>query len=371
MGCPGDGQCGGNGICSVEGTCQCSAGYTGEDCQISVCANTRAMLPGVATSYFEGYWFDDLRLHTTMPDIGGSYDNGEVVTGSIGSDYVSMISEGFLRTFEGGYYQLRCRATRGDCTLLFNGSDVTVDRQLLISNQHYRFKAEMQHTINAFVFYVEWAGPFLNATGGVVDWVRVPSLNLYHEVVCSGGCSSLGCCSDTGKCSCPAGRFGSSCEVAPVDCGVDGPKGRIEAGGLRMRIYDKRWNDAPASTAYSFELNKTRPNFNWGHGSPIGVGRDQFTVVWVGFLRAPQTGWYNLRFDYESGHIRFMLGGVRRINWVWSASYTVQVFLQSGQDYDVRLDYQHSTSSASIRWYWEGPGFQVREASIDWMPCLL
>jgi hypothetical protein len=316
------------------------------------------MLPGVATSYFEGYWFDDLRVHTTTVDVGGSF-TGEVIPGSVSSDYVSMISEGFLRTFQEGYYHLRCRATRGVCTLLFNGSEVTNDRYLLVSNDHYRFKVEMQHDTNSFVFYFEWAGPFANASGGVMDWVQVPSINLYHDVTCSGGCSSLGCCSDTGKCSCPAGSFGSSCEISPADCGVDGPKGQLEAGGLRMRTYDERLNDAPASAVYASEISKSRPNFDWGHGSPSGVSTDRFTVVWVGFLRAPQTGWYNMRFDSERGHIRFMLGGVRRFNWLWISSYTVQVFLQSGQDYDVRIDYQHFTSSASIRWYWEGPGFQV------------
>jgi outer membrane protein OmpA-like peptidoglycan-associated protein len=99
-------------------------------------------------------------------------------------------------------------------------------------------------------------------------------------------------------------------------------------------------------------------NFDWhGHQPVAGVGAEQFSVRWTGWLVPPATGRYVLHLSVDDG-IRLWLAE-RPLLDDWQGQglsyYQVAVELQAGQAYPVRLDYGQATAATRVRLAWELP----------------
>lgn len=99
-------------------------------------------------------------------------------------------------------------------------------------------------------------------------------------------------------------------------------------------------------------------NFDWhGHRPVAGVGAEQFSVRWTGWLVPPTTGRYVLHLSVDDG-IRFWLDERSLLDdWYGQglSYYQVAVELHAGQAYPVRLDYSQTTAATRVRLAWELP----------------
>jgi len=99
-------------------------------------------------------------------------------------------------------------------------------------------------------------------------------------------------------------------------------------------------------------------NFDWHERRPVaGVGAEQFSVRWTGWLVPPLTGRYVLHLSIDDGvrlwvNERLLLDDWRDqgLNY-----YQVAVDLHAGQAYPVRLDYCQATAATRVRLAWELP----------------
>ncbi|SFQ30235.1 PA14 domain-containing protein [Hymenobacter arizonensis] len=99
-------------------------------------------------------------------------------------------------------------------------------------------------------------------------------------------------------------------------------------------------------------------DFDWAGAPPApGVGSEQFTVRWSGWLVPPLTGRYVLHVEADDGvnlvlDERELVGGWRNRSL---RAYRVPVLLQAGRPYALRLDYLQYTQRARVRLRWELP----------------
>ncbi|GAB1256943.1 hypothetical protein NBRC116494_14450 [Aurantivibrio plasticivorans] len=101
-------------------------------------------------------------------------------------------------------------------------------------------------------------------------------------------------------------------------------------------------------------------NFNWGSGSPgvPGIGTDQFSVSWDGYIRVTETGDYYFRTISDDG-VRLRVGGQLIIdNWTDHAAQidtSAAVTLTAGQHYAISLEYYENFGLSEIRLQWSTP----------------
>jgi hypothetical protein len=101
-------------------------------------------------------------------------------------------------------------------------------------------------------------------------------------------------------------------------------------------------------------------NFDWGSGSPgvSGVGSNQFSVQWNGYIRITETGQYTFRTLSDDG-VRLTVDGTLVINnWTDHAVTTdtsSPVTLTAGQIYPVILEFYENGGLAEIRLQWQTP----------------
>lgn len=92
-------------------------------------------------------------------------------------------------------------------------------------------------------------------------------------------------------------------------------------------------------------------NFVWGE-KPVQT--EAFSARWTGKLIPEKTGPCMLRLTYDDG-ARLYLDGKQLIN-AWGAhaetSSDVNVVLQAGQEYDLRIEYQNLSGGGAIRFEW-------------------
>ncbi|MDZ7735440.1 MAG: DUF6701 domain-containing protein [Gammaproteobacteria bacterium] len=100
-------------------------------------------------------------------------------------------------------------------------------------------------------------------------------------------------------------------------------------------------------------------DFDWGGGSPgvAGIGDDEFSVLWDGYLRATSSGNYQFQTVSDDG-VRLWVNDTLVIdNWTDHASTTDtsgNVFLSANQVVTIRLEYYENGGQAEIRLRW-GP----------------
>lgn len=125
--------------------------------------------------------------------------------------------------------------------------------------------------------------------------------------------------------------------------------------GLQGTYYDNKDFTSPKLTRLDPTIG-----FNWGTGSPDPlIGKDTFSVRWMGQLQAVKAGNYTLRTFSDDG-VRLWINGALVINnWtIHSGTYNTSptIKLAAGQKVDLKLEYFENTGSSTIRLEWRRPG---------------
>ncbi len=100
-------------------------------------------------------------------------------------------------------------------------------------------------------------------------------------------------------------------------------------------------------------------DFNWGGRSPTGgIGRNNFSVRWIGEITIPESGDWTFTTRTDDG-VRLWIDGVQLIDeWADqnSAYYSgVATGLVAGESYSIVMEMYESTGNARAELYWEGP----------------
>jgi len=101
-------------------------------------------------------------------------------------------------------------------------------------------------------------------------------------------------------------------------------------------------------------------NFNWGNASPVaGIGADDFSVRWQGFVLAPTTGNYNFCTVSDDG-VRLYVNSITAVNnWTDHGPTTdtsANIALTSGQYYPVTMEFYERGGGAVAQLLWRRPG---------------
>lgn len=129
--------------------------------------------------------------------------------------------------------------------------------------------------------------------------------------------------------------------------------------GLSATYYDQNNVSGAFFTGSTVSQIDGPVDFNWGSGTPTaGIGADNFSVRWQGYLRAPSTGSYAFRTVSDDG-VRLTVGGALIIdNWTDHGPATdtsAAVSLVAGQYYPVTLEYYERGGGAVISLQWQPP----------------
>ncbi len=107
-------------------------------------------------------------------------------------------------------------------------------------------------------------------------------------------------------------------------------------------------------------------DFDWGTGTPgvTGIGADNFSVRWEGFVTPPVSGNYTFRTRSDDGVRLYLDGNLVIDNWTDHAptdNDSVPIALNAGQRYPVVMEYYENGGGAVAQLSWSGPdtgGFQ-------------
>jgi hypothetical protein len=129
-----------------------------------------------------------------------------------------------------------------------------------------------------------------------------------------------------------------------------------EGQGLRARYFATRNLDG-----FSVERLDPEVNFNWGQGDPgvdAGIGRENFSVRWEGWLEGPLTGSVTFTVRADDG-VRLWIDD-RQIIDQWRdgsvIDYSGQIDLEKGKKYPVKLEYYENASEATVSLSWQANG---------------
>lgn len=108
-----------------------------------------------------------------------------------------------------------------------------------------------------------------------------------------------------------------------------------------------------------------RVKFDWKDGSPApGLPADQFSIRWTGKLISPVTGRFSISVKSDDGE-RLYIDGKRVLN-SWNdrsvTTDTVDVDLEKGREYDIRLECYDNALWAQVTLGWNAVGGQERIA---------
>ncbi|GKS56846.1 hypothetical protein YTPLAS18_03730 [Nitrospira sp.] len=100
-------------------------------------------------------------------------------------------------------------------------------------------------------------------------------------------------------------------------------------------------------------------NFDFGTGSPIsGVGNDNFSIRWTGWVQPKASGSYSFHTISDDG-VRLWVDGKLIIDQ-WhdqgATEHTGTIQLQAGKKYDIKLEYFEHGGVASVKLFWSAPG---------------
>jgi len=130
------------------------------------------------------------------------------------------------------------------------------------------------------------------------------------------------------------------------------PASETEGHGLRGEYYDNR--DLKGNSVLTRVDEQV--SFNWGTGSPDPkLPEDNFSVRWTGRLVAPKSGVYEIGLATDDG-VRFWLDGKLLIDSWHDRGVTldtVDVKLEGGKQYDIRIEYYEHFGEAAAFLLWD------------------
>lgn len=156
--------------------------------------------------------------------------------------------------------------------------------------------------------------------------------------------------------------------VPPIDANFLRPEAGSTQQGLKGEYFRGRdFAGTPVMTRID-----SRIAFRWDRGAPTddlaargelsneqALAGDNFSVRWTGQLLPPTSGKYELVVGANDG-VRFYLDGKLLVDgWELNErvrSHNVQVELQAGKAYEIKLEYFEDIRDAEVRLGWQRPG---------------
>lgn len=130
------------------------------------------------------------------------------------------------------------------------------------------------------------------------------------------------------------------------------PDAEPGARGLRGEYFDNpNLSGEPVVVRIDEEIN-----FDWGLGSPDPrVPHDEFSVRWTGKLVPPETGVYEICLTTDDGARLWLDGKLLIDSWYDRAATSdiVQVKLEGGRPYDIKIEYYERAGYASAQLSWD------------------
>lgn len=155
------------------------------------------------------------------------------------------------------------------------------------------------------------------------------------------------------------------------------PAGGELVSGLFGSYYNVTGGFPPARPAGVPDGTRTDGpvNFNWAGGAPGvgGIGADQFSVRWDGYIYVTVSGNYRFQTQSDDG-VRLWVDNMTTPvidNWTNHASTTDtsgNVALTAGQYYQIRLEFFENGGQAEIRLRWEPPAGSFVEIPAGPLP---
>lgn len=273
----------------------------------------------------------------TDDPIDFNWGSGSPGVGSIGSDNFSVDWNGFVRATETGTYYFQ---TESD-----DGVRLWVDGNLIIdnwTNHAPTTNTSSGVTLTAGQAYSVDLQYYENGGGAVIRlrW-QTPSSGGFTAI--TGGSSPI---LSEGLYSCPI------TVVPETMCSSGG----IVAPGLEGSYY----NSVDLSGGVTATRADTTVDFDWGTGGPSvsGLGSDDFSVEWNGYIRATEAGGHSFQTVSDDGIRLWVAGELVIDNWDDHAAETdtsTTLQLEANETYAIRMQFYENGGYAEIRLRWQTP----------------
>ncbi len=102
-------------------------------------------------------------------------------------------------------------------------------------------------------------------------------------------------------------------------------------------------------------------NFNWNTIPPYeDIGHDNYSVQWIGFIKAPFSGVYTFHTNTDDGSY-LMINGLDIIDYWGSCcrDHSGQIYLDSGKLYPIIMGMHQGGGGANVYLKWEAPGLAL------------
>ena len=143
------------------------------------------------------------------------------------------------------------------------------------------------------------------------------------------------------------------CELEVFDCDENGVHDACQllSTGLVAQYFDNEtWSGPPAVATIDATIDFPNP-----FEPPPPLGTDRFSVRWTGALIPPTTGTYTLIVEHDDG-FTFYLNGTPLMSDGGSSTHSVNVMLEAGIPYHLRLDYFEHLFEQKCLFRWIPPG---------------
>lgn len=294
------------------------------------------------SSGISGYYYNNITLASpwvsTRSDgpIDFNWGAANPGLGGVNVDNFSARWNGYIRVTQSGNY--RFQTVSDDGVRLYINGTLVIDRW----NDHSSttdstgdFNLTAGDTYSITLEYYESAGDAIIS----LRW-RLPGTGTYVAIP-TGPVPTLG-----------AGLYECSPAIAPpaTSCGT------TLTAGITGDYFNNRTLTAPVANRRS----DGPINFDWGTGvpGPTGVGSDNFSVRWDGYVRVTQSGVYRFQTNSDDG-VRLTFNGVSLIDQ-WNdhqvtAHNSAAVNLVAGNSYPVRMEYYENGGFAVAQLLWQTP----------------
>jgi len=317
---------------AVYGTC--SPGSTPANaCKASPPTCTSGFIGGITGSYFSNKTLTGTAAGTRLDtSINFDWGTGAPGVGNIGVDNFSVRWSGSIRAPVTGSYIFQTISDDG-VRLWVNGQQIInnwTDHSVTTNNSTSIVLTSGQSYTIVMEFYENGGSAVAK-----LNWL-VPGYGTYSAISTQAATNV-----DTG----------ASCPISAQTC---------SGGGLMGGASGKYYNNTNLTGTAAATRIDTAIDFNWDAGSPgvTGVGADNFSVRWDGYLKATTSGNYQFETVSDDG-VRVWVNNQLIIdNWT-SHSQTTDtsstIALTAGTNYPVRVEYFEAGGVSIIALHWKTP----------------